>query len=59
MTKYKSKLITKHNFNLDQSKMVKSQQYSVFPTGHPCKYYPSPTVLDFSDRTRTGIFTVV
>ncbi|ESO86397.1 hypothetical protein LOTGIDRAFT_129268, partial [Lottia gigantea] len=34
-------------------------QHSVFPGGHPSKYQPSPTLLNFSDRTRTGAFNVV
>ena len=40
-------------------KKNKCQQHAVFPSGHPSKYYPRPTLLDFSDRTRTGIFNVV
>ena len=31
----------------------------MFPGGHPSKYYPGPTMLNFGDRTRTGVFIVV
>ena len=34
-------------------------QHSVFPGGHPSKYWLSSTLLDFSDQTRTGIFSVI
>ena len=37
----------------------KSQQHPEFPSGLPSKYYPGPTLLDFSDRTRTGMFNMV
>ncbi|KAH9515070.1 hypothetical protein Btru_019102 [Bulinus truncatus] len=30
----------------------------VFPSGHPSKYSPRPTLVDFGDQTRTGIFNV-
>ena len=35
------------------------QQHLVFPGGHPSKYYPDPTLLNFADRTRSGAFNVV
>ena len=38
---------------------LKSQQHPVFPGGLPSKYYPGPTLLNFSDRTRTGAFNMV
>ena len=34
-------------------------QHPVFPGGHPSKYYPGPTLLNFGDQTRTGVFNVV
>ena len=34
-------------------------QHRVFPGGHPSRYWPGPTMLDFGDRTRTGVFMVV
>ncbi|KAG8233045.1 hypothetical protein J437_LFUL004266 [Ladona fulva] len=39
--------------------MQNYQQHPVFPGGHPSKYYPGPTMLNFGDRTRTGVFIVV
>mgnify|MGYP006263174345 CR=1 FL=1 len=30
-----------------------------FPGGPPSKYYPGPTMLNFSDLTRTGVAIVV
>ena len=36
-----------------------SMRYPVFPTGHPSKYWPNLTLLNFSDRTRTGALSVV
>ena len=38
---------------------AKSQQHPVFPGGHPSKYWLSSTLLNFSDRTRTGVFNVI
>ena len=35
------------------------QQHPVFPGGHPSKYWLSSTLLNFSDRTRTGVFNVI
>ena len=37
----------------------KCQQHLVFPGGHPSKYWPHPTLLNFADRTRSGVFNVV
>ena len=40
-------------------KNKKSQQHQEFPSGLPSKYYPGPMLLNFSDRTRTGVFNMV
>ena len=40
-------------------KVVFSQQHPVFPGGHPSKYWLDSTLLNFSDRTRTGVFNVI
>ena len=37
----------------------RSLQHLLFPGGHPSKYWAGPTLLDFGDRTRTGVFNVV
>ena len=39
--------------------MIKCQQHLVFPGGHPSKYWPDPTLLNFADRTRSGVLNVV
>ena len=31
----------------------------MFPGGHPSKYWLGSTLLNFSDRTRTGVFNVI
>ena len=31
----------------------------MFPGGHPSKYWLDSTLLNFSDRTRTGVFNVI
>ena len=36
-----------------------SLQHWLFPGGHPSKYWASPTLLNFSDQTGTGAFSVV
>ena len=33
--------------------------HGVFPGGPPSKYYPGPTMLNFRDLTRTGVFIEV
>ena len=38
---------------------IKSLRHQVFPGGSPSKYYPGPTMLNFRDQTRTGVFIVV
>ena len=35
------------------------QQHPVFPGGHPSKYWLGSMLLDFSDRTRTGVFNMI
>ena len=37
----------------------KSQRHPEFPSGLPSKYYPGPTLLNYSDLMRTGVFTMV
>lgn len=32
-----------------------SSQQLVFPSGHPSKYYPGSSLLNFADLTRTGV----
>ena len=35
-------------------------QHRVFyPDGHPSKYQPLPTGLNFGEQTRTGVFSLV
>ena len=38
---------------------MKSLRHQVFPGGPPSKYYPGPTMLNFRDQMRTGVFIVV
>ena len=54
----KKKLSTA-DFKMANERGKKSQQHQEFPSGLPSKYYPGPTLLDFSDRTRTGMFNMV
>ena len=37
---------------------TKSLRHREFPGGPPSKYYPGPTMLNFRDQTRTGVFIV-
>ena len=48
-------------FNIKERKKAKKncQQHPVFPGGHPSKYWLGSTLLNFSDRTRTGVFSVI
>ena len=48
-------------FNIKERKKAKRncQQHPVFPGGHPSKYWLGSTLLNFSDRTRTGVFSVI
>ena len=50
----KRRKIAKQNKN-----KLKSQRHPEFPSGLPSKYYPGPMLLNFSDRTRTGVFNMV
>ena len=43
----------------DCIKKLKSLRHREFPGGPPSKYYPGPTMLNFRDQTRTGVFIVV
>ena len=47
---------SKTNVYISYSKSLRHQE---FPGGPPSKYYPGPTMLNFRDRTRTGVFIVV
>ena len=44
---------------MDRVKKMWRQQHPVFPGGHPSKYWLGSTLLNFSDRTRTGVFSVI
>ena len=46
-----------HSSNYVREK--RCHRHPEFPTGHPCKYYPGATLLDFRDQTRTGMFKVL
>ena len=46
-------------FSQSWEKKVECQQHPVFPGGHPSKYWLGSTLLNFSDRTRTGVFNVI
>ena len=35
------------------------QQHPVFPGGHPSKYWLGSMLLNFSDRTRTGVLNMI
>ena len=37
----------------------RSQLHPVFPGGHPSKYWLGSMLLNFSDRTRTGVFSMI
>ena len=41
------------------AKRLWSQQHPVFPGGHPSKYWLGSMLLNFSDRTRTGVFNMI
>ena len=43
----------------NEGKGEKSLRHREFPGGPPSKYYPGPTMLNFRDQTRTGVFIVV
>ena len=44
---------------MEKGPKKRSQQHPVFPGGHPSKYWLDSTLLNFSDRTRTGVFNVI
>ena len=48
-----------HTYVMDRVKKMWRQQHPVFPGGHPSKYWLGSTLLNFSDRTRTGVFSVI
>ena len=48
-----------HNLKEEKKKGKKSLQHLLFPGGHPSKYWAGPTLLNFGDQTRTGVFSVV
>ena len=43
----------------EKKTFMKSLRHRVLPGGPPSKYYPGPTMLNFRDQTRTGVFIVV
>jgi hypothetical protein len=46
-------------FDMITATFIKSLRHREFPGGPPSKYYPGPTMLNFRDQTRTGVFIVV
>ena len=42
-----------------ENEVVKKPTAPEFPGGPPSKYYPGPTMLNFRDQTRTGVFIVL
>ena len=51
--------ISKKILKLKKNLKIKSLQHQEFPGGPPSKYYPGPMMLNFRDRTRTGVFIIV
>ena len=45
--------------NKKEGKKGKCQQHPVFPGGHPSKYWRGSMLLNFGDRTRTGVFSMI
>ena len=45
--------------NMKRNWKIKSLRHQEFPGGPPSKYYPGPMMLNFRDRTRTGVFIMV
>ena len=45
--------------NFLREKKMKCQQHLVFPGGHPSKYWRGSMLLNFGDRTRTGVFSMI
>ena len=57
---YRTQIMWTHKFQIGNQIHNKIYlQHMVFPGGHPFKYWPCPTLANFSDRTRTGIFNVI
>ena len=42
-----------------ENEVVKKPTAPAVPRRSPSKYYPGPTMLNFRDQTRTGVFIVV
>ena len=42
-----------------ENEVVKKPTAPGFPRRSPIAYYPGPTMLNFRDQTRTGVFIVV
>jgi hypothetical protein len=55
----RSKSIQEKTQKKKKERRIKSQRHPEFPSGLPSKYYPGPMLLNFSDRTRTGVFNMV
>ena len=53
------KVSLQHSSSQSNNKNEKRDGHQGFPRGHPPQYWPGPTMLDFGDRTGTGILTVV
>ena len=45
--------------NKKEGKKGECQQHPVFPGGHPSKYWRGSMLLNFGDRTRTGVFSMI
>lgn len=45
--------------NMSPRAKKECQRHAVFPGGHPSKYYPHPTSLNYGERTRTGVSNVL
>ena len=56
--KTKSKNAPQKNKNKIKQENINKQSLW-FLGSHPSKYWTSPTLLNFSDQTRTGVFSVV
>ena len=49
----------KGNRNVSKvQKWVKNRQHPDFPGGHPPEYYPSLKLLNFTERTGYGVFSL-
>jgi hypothetical protein len=60
MKEKKKKIIVVIKFKTETDRGAeKSQRHPEFPSGLPSKYYLGPMLLNFSDRTRTGVFNMV